>query len=127
MAALNFDVVVAGAGSNGSTLALALTQAGLSVALVDPKPLDAGAAANADGRAYFIAYAVLRQWRALGLGEALERDAQAVREILVTDGPGPGAAAGAPAPVFLRFDAGDLGEAASPWAGCWRPATSAPP
>jgi 2-octaprenyl-6-methoxyphenol hydroxylase len=111
--ALDFDVVVAGAGSNGSTLALALAQGGMSVALVDPKPLDTGAAANFDGRAYFIAYGVLRQWRALGLGEALARQAQPVREILVTDGPGPGAAAGAPAPVFLRFDADDLGEAAA--------------
>ena len=39
-----------------------------------------------DGRASAIAYASFRQWRALGLGEALAANAQAIRQILVTDG-----------------------------------------
>ena len=37
----DFDVLIAGGGLNGPTLALALAQAGLQVAVVDPRPLAA--------------------------------------------------------------------------------------
>jgi len=109
--AQHFDVVVMGTGTAGSTLALALAQAGMRTALVGPAPLDRGDAPTFDGRAYFIAYGVFRQWRSLGLGERLSAQAQPVEHILVTDGPGPGASARAPSPVFLRFDADELGGA----------------
>ena len=56
-----------------TTLALALNQAGLKPALIDPVVFDAQVAPTFDGRASAIAYAAFRQWRALGVGEALER------------------------------------------------------
>jgi 2-octaprenyl-6-methoxyphenol hydroxylase len=104
------DVIVAGAGMAGATLALALHQAGLTPVLIDPVVFDAQVAPTFDGRASAIAYAAFRQWRALGLAEALEPHAQRIEQILVTDGRTPGAAAGGPAPFFLRFDAAEIAD-----------------
>jgi 2-octaprenyl-6-methoxyphenol hydroxylase len=106
------DVVIAGAGMAGATLALALAQAGLSVVLVDPVAFDAQVAPTFDGRASAIAFAAFRQWRALGLGEALAPHAQRIEQILVTDGRAPGAATGAPGPFHLRFDAAEIADRA---------------
>ncbi len=103
-----FDVVVAGAGMVGSTLALALKRAGLEPALVDPQPFSAQVEPSFDGRASAVAYASFRQWRALGLGDRLAARAQPIRQILVTDGRSPGAAAARPGGAFLRFDASEL-------------------
>jgi 2-octaprenyl-6-methoxyphenol hydroxylase len=63
-----------------------------------------------DGRASAIAYAAFRQWRALGVGEALEPHAQRIEQILVTDGRTPGAAGGGPGPFYLRFDAAEIAD-----------------
>jgi 2-octaprenyl-6-methoxyphenol hydroxylase len=104
----DFDVVVAGAGMTGATLALGLAQAGLSVAVVDAQPLATRVAPDFDGRASAVAYANFRQWRALGVAAALEPHAQPIRAILVTDGPAPGASARAPGAAFLRFEADEI-------------------
>src|SRR5690606_32955870 len=66
------DVIIAGAGMAGATLALALAQAGLKPLLIDPVPFDNQVAPSFDGRASAIAFASFRQWRVLGLAEALE-------------------------------------------------------
>jgi 2-octaprenyl-6-methoxyphenol hydroxylase len=108
-----FDVVVAGAGMTGATLALGLAQAGLSVAVVDAQPLETRIAPEFDGRASAVAYANFRQWRALGLAGTLEPVAQPIRSILVTDGPAPGAASRAPGSAFLRFEADEIPRGAS--------------
>src|SRR5690606_28176542 len=100
-----FDVIIAGAGMTGATLALALGRAGLKVAAVESLPLEARVDPESVGRASAVAYGVFREWRALGIGEALEAVAQPMRSILVTDGPRPGAGSGAPMPVFLRYSA----------------------
>jgi 2-octaprenyl-6-methoxyphenol hydroxylase len=105
-----FDVVVAGAGIAGATLALALQQAGLKPVLIDPVVFDSQVAPTFDGRASAIAYAAFRQWRALGLAEALEPHAQRIEQILVTDGQSPGAAAGGPTPFYLRFDSAEIAD-----------------
>jgi 2-octaprenyl-6-methoxyphenol hydroxylase len=105
-----FDVVVAGAGIAGATLALALQQAGLKPVLIDPVVFDSQVAPTFDGRASAIAYAAFRQWRALGLAEALEPHAQRIEQILVTDGRSPGAAAGGPSPFYLRFDSAEIAD-----------------
>ncbi len=107
---IHADVIIAGAGMAGATLALALHQAGLKPVLVDPVVFDAQVAPTFDGRASAIAYAAFRQWRALGLGEALEPQAQRIEQILVTDGKTPGAASGGPSPFFLRFDAEEIAD-----------------
>lgn len=103
-----FDVIIAGGGMTGPTLALALQGAGLSVALCDAEPLETRLAPEFDGRASAISAANWRQWRALGVADALEADAQPISRILVTDGPSPGASARAPLPVFLQFSSDDL-------------------
>ncbi len=113
-APLSFDVVIAGGGMTGGTLALALAQAGLSVALCDAEPVKARLEPAFDGRASAIAAASFRQFRALGVADALEKNAQPITSILVTDGPSPGASASAPVPVFLRFGAEDLGDTGEP-------------
>jgi 2-octaprenyl-6-methoxyphenol hydroxylase len=104
------DVIIAGAGIAGVTLALALAKAGLRPVLIDPVVFDAQVAPSFDGRASAIAYAAFRQWRALGAAPYLEPHAQRIEQILVTDGKTPGAAAGAPAPFFLRFDAAEIAD-----------------
>lgn len=103
-----FDIVVAGAGMTGASLALAAAQAGFRVCVVDARPLETRIAPDFDGRATAIAYANMRQWRALGVAAALEPFAQPLRAILVTDGLAPGASAGAPGGAFLRFDAAEI-------------------
>ena len=107
-----FDVVIAGAGMTGATLALALARSGLSVALVDAQPVSAALDPQYDGRASAIAAASMNQWRALGIAEALEAAAEPIRSILISDGRAPGASGGrGVGPGLLRFDGEDLGEA----------------
>lgn len=69
---LQADVIVAGAGMAGATLAVALRRGGLKPVLIDPVAFDAQLAPTFDGRASAIAYAAYRQWRALGLADALD-------------------------------------------------------
>ena len=101
------DIIVCGGGMVGLTLGLAAAQGGLKVAVVDAlapeKVLDAGF----DGRVSALAYASVRMLTALGVWPHLERQAQPIREILVTDGK-----AGSPAsPFSLHFDSQELGAA----------------
>ena len=104
------DVIIAGAGIAGATLALALNQTGLKPVLIDPVVFDAQVAPTFDGRASAIAYAAFRQWRVLGVGAALAPHAQRIEQILVTDGQTPGAATGGPQPFFLRFDSAEIAD-----------------
>ncbi len=79
-----YDVLVAGGGYVGLSLALALKRGapGLDVAVVDPAP--AGANAR-DGRASAIASAAREMLAALGLWDGLAPLAQPVEEMIVTD------------------------------------------
>ena len=104
------DVIIVGAGMAGMTLALALEAGGLKVALIEKQPFDAQLDIGYDGRASAIAYACFRQWKALGVGEALEPLACRMDEIFVTDGRLPGAATGRPLPFFLHFTAGEISD-----------------
>lgn len=108
--AFDADVIIAGAGMAGATLALALQQGGLRPLLIDPVAFEAQTAPTFDGRASAIAYAAYRQWRALGLAEAFDPHAQRIEQILVTDGRTPGASTGAPTPFFLRFDSAEISD-----------------
>lgn len=102
--ALRADVLIAGGGLVGQTLALSLEQAGASVIMVDAAPPAVALAPNFDGRAFAIAYANYRMWRALGVADALDPDVQKIEQILVTDGrPREG-----PSPLFLHFDFAEL-------------------
>lgn len=104
------DVILSGGGLVGQTLALALDQAGLKVIVIDAsKPAETLAPAF-DGRAFAIAFASYRMWRALGLGDALDEVAQPIREILVTDGK----VRGGPSPLYLHFDGAEQEEPDEP-------------
>ncbi len=100
------DILIAGGGLNGPVLAIALAQAGLRVAVVDPRPADARAGDNFDGRAYALAVASQRLLKALGLWQGLAGDSQPIRQVKASQGqPGEGAA-----PFFLHFDSAEIEE-----------------
>ncbi|MES1199755.1 MAG: UbiH/UbiF/VisC/COQ6 family ubiquinone biosynthesis hydroxylase [Pseudomonadota bacterium] len=108
-AGFDSEVLIAGGGLVGLTLALALDSAGVSVAVVDAAKPSETLAPEFDGRAFAIAFANYRMWRALGLADALDPAAQPIREILVTDGrPGGGAKKGGPSLLHLHFDGAEL-------------------
>ncbi|MBK4214379.1 UbiH/UbiF/VisC/COQ6 family ubiquinone biosynthesis hydroxylase [Paracoccus caeni] len=105
---MNFDVdiLIAGGGLNGPTLALALADAGLSVAVVDPRPADQRAGDAFDGRAYALAIASQRLLKALGLWSELAPNSQPIREVKASQGlPGEGAGT-----LFLHFDSAEIEE-----------------
>lgn len=99
---MDADVIIAGGGLNGGSLALALAQGGLSVILVDPAPQAGGDAF--DGRTTALALTSQRLLKALGLWVRLAPDAQEIRHIKVADGrPGE-----APSPLILEFDSAEI-------------------
>ncbi|CAN1563354.1 UbiH 2-polyprenyl-6-methoxyphenol hydroxylase and related FAD-dependent oxidoreductases [Caulobacteraceae bacterium] len=110
MARFDADVIIAGAGMAGATLALALKSGGIEPLLVDPAPFDTQLEPTFDGRSSAIAFSCFRQWRTLGLAPMLEPYAQRMDEILVTDGRSPGAASPGQGPFFLHFDSGEIAD-----------------
>jgi 2-octaprenyl-6-methoxyphenol hydroxylase len=110
MASFDADVIIAGAGMAGATLALALKSGGIEPLLVDPMPFDTQLEAAFDGRSSAIAFSCFRQWRTLGLAPMLEPFAQRMDQILVTDGRSPGAATPGQTPFFLHFDAAEIAD-----------------
>ncbi len=111
------DVFISGGGPAGQTLALALAQAGARVAMADAQAPATTLAPNFDGRAFAIAYANMRMWKALGVGDALAPHAQAIEKILVTDGRPTGAPRGGGVSLaHLFFDREEIapGEAGEP-------------
>lgn len=110
MARFDADVIIAGAGMAGATLALALKGGGIEPLLVDPLPFETQLEPTFDGRSSAIAFSCFRQWRTLGLAPLLEPYAERMNEILVTDGRSPGAASPAQTPFFLHFDASEIAD-----------------
>jgi 2-octaprenyl-6-methoxyphenol hydroxylase len=106
----SYDVIIAGAGMSGATLALALAHGGLRPVLVDPQPFAAQVAPTFDGRASAIAFSSFRAWDAIGVGDALRPHAQRIEQILVTDGRAPGPATSGATPFLLRFDAAEIAD-----------------
>ena len=99
------DVVISGGGLAGMTLALAMDQAGLSVALVDALEISDQLAPEFDGRASALAYTSWRMFEALGVAEHLQPFTQRIEHILVCDGrPLGGTRPGGPGPHTLHFD-----------------------
>ncbi len=100
------DILIAGGGLNGPALALALSQAGFSVTVVDARPATTRAGDNFDGRGYALALASKRLLDRIGIWEAIAPNAQPMLDIKVSDGrSGEG-----PSPFFLHFDHAELEE-----------------
>ncbi|RVV96678.1 2-octaprenyl-6-methoxyphenyl hydroxylase [Mesobaculum littorinae] len=96
------DILIAGAGLNGSTLALALAREGFRVTLVDPAP----PGPLADGRSYALSLGSVRALKALDLWGAVAAEAQPILRIAVSDGrAGEGAS-----PLSLHFDHAEIEE-----------------
>jgi 2-octaprenyl-6-methoxyphenol hydroxylase len=100
------EVLITGGGMVGLTLALALAQGGMSVAIVDPLAKPAMLDEAFDGRVSALSYAVVRMFRALGVWQHLEPDAQPILDILVSDA----ALDSTPSPFSLHFDHREIGE-----------------
>jgi 2-octaprenyl-6-methoxyphenol hydroxylase len=101
-----FDLVIVGGGLTGPSLALALADAGLSVALVDARPERDRAADDFDGRAYSLAVASKRLLSAVGVWETVGDLAEPILRVEAGDG----TARGPNPPYFLAFDSADLEE-----------------
>lgn len=104
--AVDHDIIIAGGGLNGPALALALAQAGLSVAVIDARPLRDRAQEGFDGRAYALALVSRRLLSALGLWRGLEPHAQPINRVETAQGQ-PGEGAG---PFHLIFDSAEIEE-----------------
>ena len=103
---LRTDIAIAGGGMVGLTLALALSQAGMKVALADPMMPAQLLDERFDGRVSALAFASVRMLRALGLWDALAPVAQPINDIVVSDGE----LGGKPSPFSLHFDHREIGE-----------------
>lgn len=106
----DYDILIVGGGLVGLTVALATSQAGFRVGVIDiAKPSDQLAESH-DGRASAIATASFRMMRALGVAGALregdDSHAGPINKILVSDGE----AGSAPSPLNLFFDAAQISE-----------------
>ena len=83
------DVVIVGGGLTGPSLALALADARLSVALVDARPARDRTADDFDGRAYSLAIASQRLLSAVGVWDAVGDLAETIA-LLVSNDPAAG-------------------------------------
>jgi 2-octaprenyl-6-methoxyphenol hydroxylase len=90
----------------GLTLALALAQTGMRVAVADPMTPSQLLDERFDGRVSALAFANVRMMRALKLWDALSPDAQPINDILVSDGE----LGGKTSPFSLHFDHREIGE-----------------
>jgi len=110
VAAMDYDVLVAGAGLVGLALAPALAAAGRSVALVDRAPVTAPPAPSGgddwDARVYAISPGSVAFLRSLGAWDSLPADRVAPIEAMAVEGD---------AGALLRFSAYELGERALAW------------
>ncbi|MBO9438477.1 MULTISPECIES: FAD-dependent oxidoreductase [unclassified Sulfitobacter] len=100
------DIAIIGGGLNGPALALALSRAGLRVAVIDAQPAQTFENAAFDGRAYALALTSVRLMEGIGIWPGIADDAQPMLEIKVTDG----RAGTGPSPMFMHFDHAEIEE-----------------
>lgn len=107
--AQHFDIVIIGGGPAGGLAGLALAARGFSCAIVDAGDPQEMRAAAFDGRTSAISYASARVFRRLGLWDAIAPEAEAIRDILVTDGRATSRfGAGTVSSFHLHFDSREL-------------------
>ena len=98
---MDFDVVVAGGGLVGLSMAAALGTAGLSVLAVDDRSRPARLAEKFDGRVSAVAEGSRRVLDGIGAWPVPELDAQPILEIRVAD---------RGSPFFVHYDHQDVGQ-----------------
>ena len=103
---MDYEVIIAGGGLNGITLALALNHAGISVAVIDKQPREALSLDNFTGRSYAVSSASKKMLSALGVWPSLNSNAQPMLEIKVTDG----SVDEEPSPFMMHFNREDFNE-----------------
>ncbi|MGD8429060.1 MAG: 2-octaprenyl-6-methoxyphenyl hydroxylase [Ectothiorhodospiraceae bacterium] len=96
----DYDVVIAGGGLVGASLACALDGTGVRAAVIEPVAPGAAAQPSFDDRQTALAPTTRRFFEALGLWRSLSREAAAIREIHVSERGGFG---------FVRLHASDEG------------------
>jgi 2-octaprenyl-6-methoxyphenol hydroxylase len=106
MSELTADILVIGGGLVGGPLACALSEAGLSVALIDGEVPDATLAPTFDGRASAVALAPQRMLDAIGLWPDIAPWAAPIKHIRVSDGA---------SPLFLHYDHREVGDVPFGW------------
>lgn len=100
------DIIIAGGGLNGTSLALALAQSGFEVLLVDKLGAEQKAEPDFDGRGYALSLTSQRLLGAIDIWNKIAEQAQPILEIKVSDGrPGEGAS-----PFVLEFDHAEIEE-----------------
>ena len=105
------DAIIVGGGLAGLTLALAMDQAGLRVAVVDTLPINTQLAPEFDGRASALAFTSWRLFEALGIADELRPYTTRIEHIMVCDGrPYGGTRPGGPGPHSLHFDRREISE-----------------
>lgn len=105
---LRVDVAIVGGGMVGLTLAIALGQAGLAVAVIDRQSPDRLTAVDADGRASAIAYGSQQLLTAVGVWQKISERGP-IREIRVADGALTGPTGGlVAAGLFVHYDVKEL-------------------
>ncbi len=110
-----YDIAIVGGGLAGGLAALALARADFSVALIDGQAPAAMQAGDFDGRTTALAYASARVFRRLALWDRISRDAEPIRDILVTDGRrGAFGRKGFVSSFHLHFDSRELDEEGAP-------------
>ncbi len=97
---LEVDVLIAGGGLVGGTLAVGLVEGGLSVAVVDIQAPADGLDAGFDGRSAAIALSSKRVLDGLGLWKTMKSETSPIQEIRVSD---------ADSFFFLHYDRKDVG------------------
>ncbi len=98
---IHADVLVIGGGLVGGTLACALAEAGLTIAVVEIGDPDGALAAGFDGRASAVALSSRRLLEGVGLWEKMEHECAPILEIRVSEGE---------SRLFLHYDHREVGD-----------------
>jgi 2-octaprenyl-6-methoxyphenol hydroxylase len=109
-----FDVIISGGGLVGLTLALALDQGGLAVAVIDRLAPSTQLETQFDGRAAAIGFATYRMMESLGIAQHIGA-VQPIEQIMVSDGRiGTGLGKSGPSSLSLHFNSREIGAEGEP-------------